>query len=584
MASHVSASNLSSHRPRYLQQAMIPKHPDFDVWLHSYTEEYDTVMDNIIIMNSNEFAAWRKQNPTKPILPTVCPLTVKLDMDGNPYRAKSRICVMGNYEPRSWHKGDKYSPVISQTAVRFIIALAIANGTTLKQGDFKNAFTQANLPPDEQVALYPPPGCPFSPKGTRWILKKSLYGLTMAARHWYDLCHDVFVSIGLTSCPNEPCIFHGNILPNHPPLYIGLYVDDIIYFSSDTLVEQAFETELRKHLDVKFLGQADWYLGMRLDWSTDTEGNPTCFVSQDAYIQHIITTMKLHSANTNSNMTPYRSGYPIDTIPQHNYSEEDQKKLTKLYQSFVGMLNWLAISSRPDIAPVVSLLSTYNSKPSKGHLDAARHVGRYLKATPTHGLWFKKDKNIIEGLVHSTPTDSDGESPNMPICGFADSNWGPQDASVPTHKNQRPVTIEETKSLHGYLLYSYGSLINWKCLKEKRISQSSCEAEIKATNACANTILWFRHILDDLNLLPSEPTRIYSDNQGGIEWCKGVSNKNMRHYDIKENVVRDMVQNHNELDIIHIAGTDNPADICTKEHKSNNIFLKLRDMIVIPRP
>ena len=583
LASQAQACPLSALRPRYLQQAMIPDHPDYDIWISSYTEEYDTIMANIQIMNKTEFHEWRKKNPDKPILPTVCPLTVKIDMDGNPLRAKSRICVMGNYEPRIWSKGEKYSPVISQMAVRFLISLAIRNGTVLKQGDFKNAFAQADLPDDEQVALYPPPGCPFSPPGTRWVLKKSLYGLSMAARHWFDLCCEVFQSIGLTSCPNEPCIFYGTILPNHPPIYVGLFVDDIIYFSKDPSVEHHFEKTLQQHLEVKFMGQADWYLGMRLDWGKDNNGNPTCFLSQDAYVQHIVNTMKLSQANTNVKMTPYRSGFPIDSIPHQEYSENDQKKLTKLYQSFVGMLNWLAISTRPDISPVVSLLSTYNSKPSKGHLDAARHVGRYLKSTPSHGIFFSNSHTPIEGYVHSTPSNEAFQ--DLAMCGFADSNWGPQDASVPSDTTkQRPVTIEETKSLHGYLIYSFGSLVAWKCLKEKRISQSSCEAEIKATNACANGILSLRHILEDIDIHPTGPTQIFSDNQGGIEWCKGVSNKNMRHYNIKENVVRDMVQNHKELTIQKIAGTENPADICTKEHKSDAIFIQLRDMLVIPRP
>ena len=45
-----------------------------------------------------------------------------------------------------------------------------------------------------------------------------------------------------------------------------------------------------------------------------------------------------------------------------------------------------------------------------------------------------------------------------------------------------------------------------------------------------------------------------------------------------------MVQNHNKLAINKIAGTKNHADIYTKEHKSNDIFIKLRDMLVIPEP
>ena len=165
----------------------------------------------------------------------------------------------------------------------------------------------------------------------------------MAVRHWFDLCCDVFKSIGLTSCPNEACPFYGTILPNHPPIYVGLFVDDIIYFSKDPLVEQYFEQTLQQDLEVKFMGQADWYLEMRLKWGQDEDGNPTCFVSQDIYIQHIIANMKLTTANTNpSTMKTYCSSLLVDFIPQQEYSESEQHELTKLYQSFVGMLNWYA--------------------------------------------------------------------------------------------------------------------------------------------------------------------------------------------------------------------------------------------------
>ena len=123
-------------------------------------------------------------------------------MARNPHCTKSCVCVMGNCKPRSWTKGEKYSPVMSQIAVRFLTSLAIHNGTALKQGDFKNAFAQANLPDDEQVALYPPPVCPFSHPGTYWVLKKSLYGLFMAARHWFDF---------VVMCSNPLVLLHAQM-------------------------------------------------------------------------------------------------------------------------------------------------------------------------------------------------------------------------------------------------------------------------------------------------------------------------------------------------------------------------------------
>jgi len=37
-------------------------------------------------------------------------------------------------------------------------------------------------------------------------------------------------------------------------LYIGLYVDDFVYFSGDIKTEQAFQPKLSSHLEVDFMG------------------------------------------------------------------------------------------------------------------------------------------------------------------------------------------------------------------------------------------------------------------------------------------------------------------------------------------
>jgi len=64
--------------------------------------------------------------------------------------------------------------------IRFLTALAVQNGRTVKQADCKFAFIQASLPSDEHTIVRPPVGCPFSKSGQYWQLKKSLYGLKRA--------------------------------------------------------------------------------------------------------------------------------------------------------------------------------------------------------------------------------------------------------------------------------------------------------------------------------------------------------------------------------------------------------------------
>ncbi len=42
------------------------------------------------------------------------------------------------------------------------------------------------------------------------------------------------------------------------------------------------------------------------------------------------------------------------------------------------MINWLQMITHLDLATIFSLLSTHMHKPSPGHLDAVKHIGKYI--------------------------------------------------------------------------------------------------------------------------------------------------------------------------------------------------------------
>jgi hypothetical protein len=164
---------------------------------------------------------------------------------------------------------------------------------------------------------------------------------------------------------------------------------------------------------------------------------------------------------------------------------------------------------------------------------------------------------------------------------FADANWGPQDASKPSPTETREISLDETKSITGHILFYGGSPVFWSSQKENRTSGSSCEAEIKATNGCTKSILWFRHVLSDLNLLQSSsPTPLYNDNQGAVNWSKTTSTKGMRHVNIQENIVRESIHVFKDIAVSHIPGPCNPSDIFTKEFKSDETFRQVRDVLL----
>ena len=102
-----------------------------------------------------------------------------------------------------------------------------------KTGDFQNAFCQSTLPPNEQYIIRPPHGCPFTPPHTYLKLIKTLYGLNRSPCHWYDLASKIFQDIELSPCPNSSCLFSGTIDKSEAKIYVGLYVDDFLYFGDN---------------------------------------------------------------------------------------------------------------------------------------------------------------------------------------------------------------------------------------------------------------------------------------------------------------------------------------------------------------
>ena len=177
---------------------------------------------------------------------------VKTDENGNPDRAKYQIVVLGNLDPHDWSNRDCFGPVLSSFELQLLIAIAVQNRIIPKSGNISQAFVQSVLPESEKYVIKPPKGCPLTPSKTYLLLKKTLYGLKRSPQHWYDTCRKILIDLGLTPCPNAPCIFTGTLIEGQPSLYLGLFVDDFIYFSANSEVESNFKELFGAKFNVDF--------------------------------------------------------------------------------------------------------------------------------------------------------------------------------------------------------------------------------------------------------------------------------------------------------------------------------------------
>jgi hypothetical protein len=60
-----------------------------------------------------------------------------------------------------------------------------------------------------------------------------------------------------------------------------------------------------------------------------------------------------------------------------------------LYRSMIGSLLYLTIS-RPDIMFSVCMCARFQANPKEAHMVAVKTILRYLKHTPSIGLWYPK--------------------------------------------------------------------------------------------------------------------------------------------------------------------------------------------------
>ena len=124
--------------------------------------------------------------------------------------------------------------------------------------------------------------------------------------------------------------------------------------------------------------------------------------------------------------------------------------------------------------------------------------------------------------------------------------------------------------------------IQWQSKRQTVTARSSAEAEIYATDKCVRELIYLRKLLRDLDLdktFIKGPIPIFNDNMACVQWCKNKTTRSIRHIQLRDNGVREEVARKN-IHIQHIKGSDNVADIFTKEDKNPDHFITLRNKIL----
>ena len=385
---------------------------------------------------------------------------------------KARLVVRGFQEEEDTRCD---SPTTGKEVIRILLAIGVSNGWKSHCLDVKSAFLQGQ-PIERDVYLLPPEEACES--GNLWKLKKVVYGLKDGSRNWYFTLKSFLLNLGCSISKCDPAVFY----LRQDTSVIGillLHVDDVIWCGTDEFESIVIE-RIRSAFKIgKEAVESFKYLGIDLT-STDLD----CQLSQEEYMSDL---------------------KEIKLQPERAKKKEERlaKDEATQLRSVVGQLNWLASTTRPDIAYSVLELSITLKSPIIQNITQANKVIRKTK-TDCYSLKIPKLSSKWRIVVYS-----DASYGNMP---------------------------DGYSSAFGYVIfltdiYANSVPIAWKAGKIHRVVRSTLASETLALVEALDSAYYIATIIKELSGISDLKIECFVDNQSLVEnvhSTKNVSEKRLR--------------------------------------------------------
>ena len=237
----------------------------------------------------------------------------------------------------------------------------------------------------------------------------------------------------------------------------------------------------------------------------------------------------MNDAKTTS--VPLGGQFVLTKEQSPNSTELMEEMKTIPYAMALGCLMYIMVSTRPDLAHSLSILSRFMANPGMEHWKALKWLLRYLKGTWNHGLVYEKTKQEVH------------------LTGFVDADYA-------SNKDNR-------RSTTAYMFMLNDSCICWKAQLQSVVALSTTEAEFMATTEAFKEAVWLQGILQELRQM-RDKTTIFSDSQSSIHLCKNpVYHEKSKHIDIRLYWIREKIE-EGTIKLEKISTDDNPADMGTK--------------------
>ncbi|KAL0444267.1 UNVERIFIED_CONTAM: Retrovirus-related Pol polyprotein from transposon TNT 1-94 [Sesamum latifolium] len=326
-----------------------------------------------------------------------CRWLFKIKQENESTRYKARLVAKGFTQKQGIDFTEIFSPVVKYTTVRIILALTAHFNWELKQMDVRTTFLHGDL--DETIYMSQPDGfiSDIHPDHV-CLLKKSLYGLKQSPRQW-NKKFDLFMqSLKFQRSAFDPCLYFKYY--SDVPVFLVLYVDDMLIASSSITLIVKLQNNLSKNFEMKNLGDAKKILGMTIERNRKTS---TISLNQKSYVKNVVEKFSMTTAKPTS--VPLAAHFQLCKNQSPNSETEKERMKNIPYSNGIRSVMYLMVSTRPDIAYVVSCLSRFMSNAGMPHWEALKWLLRYLNGSMDIGIIFSKlsDDVKLVGLSFRAP-------------------------------------------------------------------------------------------------------------------------------------------------------------------------------------
>ena len=304
-----------------------------------------------------------------------------------------------------------------------------------------------------------------------------------------------------------------------------LYVDDMLLVGPCLEDINRLKKQLSERFAMKDLGEAKQILGMRI---IRNRAAGKLQLSQKEYIEKILERFNMQDAKPVN--TPLGSQFKLSSKDSPNSTAEREKMKNIPYASAIGSLMYAMVSTRPDLAHAVGVVSRFMSNPGKMHWEGVKWIFRYLRGT--------KDKVLNFG------------GKGLSLTGYVDADLAGSD-------------LDKRRSTSGYVFTYGGTAVSWTSKLQKVVALSTTEAEYVAVTEAAKEMVWLQNFLSELGKEQSNG-ELYSDSQSAIHLAKNPAfHSRTKHIELKYHFIRYLLDKK-VLQLLKVRGDQNPADMLTK--------------------